>query len=426
MRKGIFVRLVFISFFLFVATHGVYANNLVSNSSFEINDVSWKSNNSAVSFSYANDTANDGSQSAKIANPKTSSYGIEQVLTDISSSLNYQISAMVKQLPPYPDKVFLRVAWYKSTDASGSQSSTDDSVFAAASTDWQKLEFIKTPPDGINSAKLRLLVASGSAYFDNVQFTEYFAEAPTPTPRSTTETVSFPTISVSTPTPTVESESFERIYLSEIMANPQDDEQEWIELYNDNDFPVTLVNWYVDDAQNQGSAPKIFSLSIAAKNYATIDLSSSIFNNAGDTARILDFNQNQKDRIVYTDSQKGYSLGRKSFENQDICEQMPTKGSRNNPCLSPSPSTRPIIAPSPKKSVTVPTRTLYKTNPYISKNSVSTNRPAVLGETIENVDGNESNHTQDDKKKIRFFSTLSASYSLLTLASVLLKMKDIV
>ncbi len=420
--------LIFLFFFLCVVTKNVYANNLINNSSFELSDTSWKSNNSAVSFSYVNDMAHDASQSAKITNPKTSSYGIEQILTDVSSSLNYQISAMVKQLVPYPDKVFLRIAWYKSTDASGSQSSTDDSAFATVSPDWQKIEFIKTPPDGINSAKLRLLVASGSAYFDTVQFTEYFAEVPTPTPPSSVTTTIAPTTSVSvTPTPTAEPISFDRIYLSEIMANPQDDEHEWIELYNDNEFPVSLVNWYVDDAPDQGSSPKIFSVTIAAKGYATIDLSSSVFNNAGDTVRILDFNQNQKDSLVYISSQKGYSLGRVSFESQVICNQIPTKGSSNNPCIFPSPTAHPAATSSPKKTVTVPTPApLFKTKPHSTTNIASINQPAVLGETSENDDSSLSNNAPEDKKLVRFFASLSASYSLLTLASVLLKMKDIV
>lgn len=407
MKKSI----LFFILFLF-SSSGVYAANLISNPSFESGDTSWKANNSSVIF--------EASQSAKISNTKTSSYGIEQILTDISPSLSYKISASVKLISPYPDKAFLRVAWYKSTDASGSQSSTDDSSYAVETDDWQKIEFIKTPPDGISSAKLRLLVASGSAYFDNAAFEEYFAEIPTPTPTLIPD--STPTLS-----PTTAPISYDNIYLSEVMVNPLTGEDEWIELYNDNDFAVSLTGWYIDDAADSGSSAKIFSLDIPAKGYSVFELTSSIFNNDEDTVRLLDTGKNQKDAFQYIASEKNYSLGRTSWQKNLFCNQTPSKGIVNNNCIvatpmiSPAPSIKMINSTTQNKPASTTTihPVMNSGSPF---NEPSQNQPAVLGEETRITDQPSVGNLQPTNL-IKFFSSLSITYSLLTIVSLLLKMK---
>src|SRR3989344_4224548 len=117
----------------------------------------------------------------------------------------------------------------------------------------------------------------------------------TPTPTLTPTLTIIPTVTITaiptetptpTPAPTSIPQSYDNIYISEAMVNPTTGEKEWVEIYNNNDFSVSLNNWYIDDLENAGSSPKIFSLEINAKSYAVYNLTSSIFNNDGDSARL--------------------------------------------------------------------------------------------------------------------------------------------
>jgi hypothetical protein len=275
--KKIFIFLII----LFLFCHSkieTYAFNLVSNYSFENGKEFWATNYSGVLFDILEDEAVEGTRSAKITNNKTSSFGVEQIVLDISSTLTYKISGWIKLKEPYPEKAFIRIAWYKSFDASGSQFSTEDTPVATQSSSWQKVELIKNPPEGINSAKIRLLVFNGSAIFDNILVEEFIPPSLTPTPAPTETPVlncvgqaclsptNFPTQNSSpTNTPIPTPISYQNIYLSEVYPNPQTGENEWVEIYNDNDFIVNLNNWYIDDIEDGGSSPKKFSLTIQPK-----------------------------------------------------------------------------------------------------------------------------------------------------------------
>jgi len=422
-KKIYFVFLFFV--FLFLFTKKIFADNLIQNPGFENEIQNWKSNNSTVLFSATNEEFFEGSQSAKIFNPRTSSYGIEQTLTDISSSLNYQMKANVKIIPPYPEKTFFRVAWYKSTDGSGSQLSTDDSNYATSSADWQEISLIKNPSEGINSAKIRLLVASGSAYFDNVSFIEYFYPSATPIPTNTP----FPTL---TPTPLLppmagfEGQaliSYDNIFLSEVMANPDTNQKEWVEIYNNNDFSVDLTDWYIDDLENSGSSPKSFSLTLAAKSYGVIQPSSSIFNNDTDTVRLLDFNKQEKNSFEYADSEKNKTWGRISFDSDDFCLQEPSLGTMNNPCIGESTVDQPSITSS------APTTIKNAINNPVQKKVSLINQNVSYGQNYNYIPSGQVLGTETKKQSNNFSSTVNSLslssflYSLLTIASVFLKIK---
>jgi len=410
----------------------IWASNLIQNSGFESGTQNWKINNSTVLFSATSEEFFEGTQSARIFNPRTSSYGTEQTLTDISSTLNYQIKANLKLISPYPEKSFLRVAWYKSVDGSGSQSSTDDSNYATPSSDWQEISLTKNPSEGINSAKIRLLVASGSAYFDNVSFIEYFypSSTPEPTPplpsgfEEQAETPSPTPEPTSTPTPTAVLISYNNIFLSEIMVNPDTDQKEWVEIYNNNDFSVNLTNWYVDDLENSGSSPKSFSLTLPTKSYGVIELSSSIFNNDADTVRLLDFNKQEKDSFEYADSEKTKTWGRINPDSDNFCLQEPSLGTVNNSCI--------IDSPTDQTSVSNPIPTVIKNiiNNPISKKTNLINQNISYGQNYNYVPSGQVLGTETKKKQSNNFSStvnsLSLSsflYSLLTIVSVFLKIK---
>lgn len=416
-----------------------FAANLITNPGFEIDDTSWVKNTNTIDFTFSKDEIFEGTRSAKIVNTKTSSFGIEQTILNINPALTYAVSAFIKPVLPI-DKAYLRIAWYKSPDGSGSQFTTDDSFIASPSALWQKMEIIKQPPDGMLSAKIRLLVATGSAYFDNVYFDQYIVplQTPTATPTPSSPVLISPTIIMTpiittAPSPTTPPVSYDKIYLSEVMVNPDVGQKEWVEIYNDNDFDVVLTNWFIDDLENAGSTPKLFTLNIKAKGYAVFDLTSSIFNNDGDSVRLLDFNKKELDSFEYATSQKGKSLGRVSFDNDSFCLQEPTKGLPNAPCLNStskiSTSTSQIhYQPSTHK---IPSPTIV--NPFIATsddtNLISpdeNNFPPVVNEApIGQVLGEQTDSSErDDSKALaKSLSFASASYSLLTIVSLLLRIK---
>lgn len=434
----------FFLFFIFPQT--INAFNLITNPGFEIDNEGWKINNSSVSLSFVDEEAYEGSKSAKISNPKIDSYGIEQIIKNINPSSIYRSSSYLKLISPYPKKAFLRLAWYQSSDTSGPQISTDDSPYATDSSDWQKIEIIKSPPPNALSLKIRLLVSSGSAYFDDVFFEEYIpTPTPTPTPTSTPQPTpritaeqpsptptSFPSPIPSSSSPALSFISYDNIYLSEVMVYPQIGEKEWVEIYNDNDYPVFLKNWYLDDLENAGSSPKSFSLEIAGKDYAVLELSSSMFNNDGDNIRLLDFNKILKDSFEYNIGEKGKTFGRVSFDNDEFCLQEPSKGFINNPCLNPTntPTSKlentltPSKTPIPSKTPT-PTKAIINKNEKIPSWSAATGKISPLSEEIpgeilgmKNQLAINSNQDIISKKSLVYAKSFTTSSFLISLLNI--------
>lgn len=261
---------------------------------------------------------------------------------------------------------------------------------------------------------------------------------PIPTATPTSSPTPTPTITPSiTPTPTEIPISYDNIFISETMTNPETGGKEWVEIYNDNDFEVSLIKWHLDDIENAGSAPKSFSLVIGAKSFETVELTSSIFNNDNDQVCLLDFEKNLKDSFEYTDAEKGKTFGRINFESDEFCLQEPSKNQQNNQCLDSalSPATAANksdtspIKPSSTPKLTSPTKSLIKALKKTNQPILITNQKKyqqslynnsnVLGEQTA---GKQINHSQPLIKSLSF---ASFSYSLLTIASIFLKMKKL-
>ena len=266
----------------------------------------------------------------------------------------------------------------------------------------------------------------------------FFTLTPTPL-QSPTPTLS-PTFSLSptqNPSPTEipipTPISYQNIYLYEVYPNPQTGENEWVEIYNDNDFIVNLNNWYIDDLEDGGSSPKKFSLTIQPKNYASFDLSTAIFNNDGDSVRLLDFDKKEKDSFEYKNSQKGKSFGRISLETDDFCLQEPSKNQKNNLCLNPTPTqevtpTAALITSHLSSIATSPTKTML---PFIKKS----NQNPYHYQSVSNIKTAEQNNSALINKKTdvlgiynkrktnrySFFSFLSLSYSVLSAFGIIIK-----
>ena len=187
-----------------------------------------------------------------------------------------------------------------------------------------------------NSSLTSCIITPTPSFFPTQ--TPTISQSPTPTisPTSYSSPTSNPI-----PTPTFALVSYQNIYLSEIYPNPKTGENEWVEIYNDNSFIIELNNWYIDDVEDSGASPKKFSLTIEPKSYAVIEFSSAIFNNDGDSVRLLDFEKKEKDSFEYKNSQKGKSFARISFETDEFCLQEPSKNQKNNSCLNPTPTLNP-------------------------------------------------------------------------------------
>jgi hypothetical protein len=132
------------------------------------------------------------------------------------------------------------------------------------------------------------------------------------------------------------------------MVYPEPGEKEWIELYNGNGFSVHLDHWYIDDRENSGSTPKVFSLTIEAHSFASFDISTSLFNNDMDSVRLLDPFKTEVDSFEYMKGFKNNSFSRVSFESDTFCTTTPTKDNQNSDCIEDS-----IIA-----KLLIPTQTL--------------------------------------------------------------------
>lgn len=257
--------------------------------------------------------------------------------------------------------------------------------------------------------------------------------APTITP-SPTPTIPQPTATpLLDPTPQI----YDNIFISEVMVYPESGQSEWIELYNGNDFSVTLNNWYIDDMENGGATPKQFSQQISEKGYVTITFSSSLFNNDQDNVRLLDFNKIQKDGFEYQNPNQGKSLGRVSFDGETFCEEEPSYGVINTSCISPTGTTH---APqSSSVSSTAKTKEVKKQDSEKTDNSFNTfsiipstyithkslvSAQNVLGATT--IEKKMETQTESPKSLVNHLSFLSFSYSILTIVSVLIRMKNAV
>lgn len=189
--------------------------------------------------------------------------------------------------------------------------------------------------------------AAGSAY---VSCNGTFGQSSAPSPLTSNE------ISCQQQAPTqaqnTTSQDFDSLFISEVMVNPASNQQEWVELYNNNSYAVELHDWMIDDSKDAGATPYLFSITIGPKSYSTIDITKTMFNNDGDTVRLLNALEVGKDTITYTASENEKTIGRSNFESALVCIQQPSRNIPNSACITTetykttsSPSSTPTINP---------------------------------------------------------------------------------
>ncbi|MBI4226575.1 lamin tail domain-containing protein [Candidatus Roizmanbacteria bacterium] len=425
-----------------------------------------------ISLIYFLNVKNALAVTTSISNPPQSisaePFTIKVTVSGASTGINYlRIDLYKPSTTNYFGETFNGLSWY-----SGSDHSQYYSIAIQSGIDWSSEIQGKvgnpnsTQYDGPGTYKLRVRRYTSSGNYNTTEANNSAVDVNinlsliSPTPLAT------PTTSILTPTdtpipipspiisPTISEESnssqpiptpqsYPNIFLSEVMVYPESNTNEWLEIYNDNDFSISLDSWYIDDLENGGTTPKKFSIYISAKSYGVYELSTSMFNNDGDSVRLLDFDQKELDSFQYQSSEKGKTLGRTSFDTDNFCLQTPSKNTLNSPCINPTATLTAKSTPSSSTPTVVPTNTPTKTATLTTRPSkaISTITPAkfslftqdqsptselseeindeVLGITAQNINPIGTS----TRALLSSLSFASFAYSLLVIISILLKMK---
>ncbi|MEK9178907.1 MAG: lamin tail domain-containing protein [Patescibacteria group bacterium] len=368
----------------------------------------------ATSSIVINEFLIDPSQQVEIYNTATESADISGWYVDDSGGTTFGVIPSAIILGPHECYVFSENINLNKTSAdtvrlfSKTAPPTDLSAQLIDS-----YSYLKSPGEGISWARIpdgNSIWATGSASFGLLNSTLIsclLAPTPSPTPTQTPSPTPTPT---NTPTPTqsppspttTPSPSAQNIILSEIYPNPKTGNNEWIELYNQNDTEVSLVDWYIDDAENEGSSPKKFNLVIPAKGFATFDLTSSIFNNDGDTVRLLNAQKQEVDTVEYASIKSEQSYSRQgATTDSKWCSTAASKAAVNSLCTATiNPTSKPVasihVTSSPKPTSLIVSSTSGQTNSiYSSQSSFSEINPrlnlysetkAVLGASTSKKD----------------------------------------
>lgn len=140
------------------------------------------------------------------------------------------------------------------------------------------------------------------------------------------------------------------VVINEILSDPADGEEEWVELFNNTEREIDLENWVLEEGS--GSRTKI-SGKIPAKGFLVIEKINGYLNNKGDLLILKNKEGRVIDQLTYGDFDDGnlndnapvakepYSLGRKidgkdsNQDNLDFILMFPSKG-EGKKSLAPS------------------------------------------------------------------------------------------
>ncbi|MFS8159258.1 MAG: lamin tail domain-containing protein [Candidatus Roizmanbacteria bacterium] len=182
-----------------------------------------------------------------------------------------------------------------------------------------------------------------------------------------------------------ENTDYQNIFVTEVFPYPESG-NEWVELYNNNDSTVSLTDWYIDDSPDGGSSPVRFTLSIGPKSYGSVDSTSSLFNNVGDSVSLLNASKTLKYSLSYGEATKGQSMGTTSIGGSSMCAQIPSKSSTNFSCITkippPSSSSSKSLSSPTTSTKSSPTSKVALSNQLASstsaKSKISLNAPSPV------------------------------------------------
>jgi hypothetical protein len=132
------------------------------------------------------------------------------------------------------------------------------------------------------------------------------------------------------------------IVLNEFLANPKTGyANEWVELYNSGSAAADLAGWKLDDGDG-GGAPHTLpaNTTIAAGGFLVVQLSSALFNNSGDTVRLIRPDGVVVDSATYTSSAADASRCRAPDGAWYDCPS-PSPGATNLPPSHSAPQAAP-------------------------------------------------------------------------------------
>jgi hypothetical protein len=136
------------------------------------------------------------------------------------------------------------------------------------------------------------------------------------------------------------------VSLSEFLPNPKaDGTQEWAELANSADTRIDLSGWAIDDADGGGSPYRLPEGSaIAPHGLLVITLPKTLFNNDGDTVRLLSPDGTVTDQYAYAQSSADQSFCR-AADQWSVCAPSPNAPNQTTVQASPAAASQmPISA----------------------------------------------------------------------------------
>ncbi|KKP89105.1 MAG: hypothetical protein UR93_C0002G0007 [Berkelbacteria bacterium GW2011_GWA2_35_9] len=106
---------------------------------------------------------------------------------------------------------------------------------------------------------------------------------------------------------------FDNLEIKEILANPNNDENEYVKLFNNSNEIIDLENYYIDDKDGGSQPYQLNNLTILPKkNYQLLLNNKIILNDSGDEVRILDPNLTEILKIIFKNSGDGEVLCQKN------------------------------------------------------------------------------------------------------------------
>lgn len=171
--------------------------------------------------------------------------------------------------------------------------------------------------DSTNNLVDQLIYSKGQLNL-NPRTTNTCTPSPSPTPEIIPTTLPPPTVPVVTPT------IFNNpLILSEIMASPDTDQNEWIEIYNPSTEPISLKDlcFYDESKKSRCISEDII---ISPSSYFTYSFSSGFLNNDGDTVTFI----NSSVTFTKAPKNKSYSLQKDG----SFCFTESSQNRENNLC----------------------------------------------------------------------------------------------
>lgn len=144
------------------------------------------------------------------------------------------------------------------------------------------------------------------------------------------------------------------IVINEIFANPENEDDEFVELYNNSDSEIDLSGWIISDLVKNYT---ITDTKISPKGFLVLEksLTGIALNNSNEKVTLIELNGNQIDTFSYESTIENTSLSRSPDGIGDFYSGTNvTKGTNNAsaPTSTPAPTTKPTKTPLPTKEPT--------------------------------------------------------------------------